>query len=192
MSKFIIHLNFSIDYGRVDPTPDQTPPGTPEEFGELDANLLVQCTKEEQPGPTRYYHVEQLVEADSDDGLMTALEERFIHLPEFVVHGSSVDPLDEGTMPVGDEACMVHQVVCHFRSGVPSFRLFQQFGKNVACGVMLNYPDQPTQYVALVLIEAPFADGLPETVESLLRKAFEADSEESAINFTAIKTSVIL
>jgi len=187
MPVYTVTLDFAINFGACDVTPGQTPPGIPEEMA--GDKLSVECTSEH--GSTRSYGIQQVVEAENSDGLEAALKSLFEHLPEFYVVASSIQTAHSGQAPPEQPACGVHAIVCRFQSDVPFFRLSQQLASQVAVGSLLNHPASVNQYVAVVFIGAPTNRGLGETVEGLLIKAFEAETEESAINFKSIKTVVL-
>jgi len=212
MQSYLVTLDFHIAYGRCDPTPGKTPPGTPEQIAAADDRMSLALI-EEAPGDDkiRIYHCEVLCEAETDDGLIEAVVANFSHLAGFEVVDSAVDrvkyppakSVSEGTIAVGaatkatraaepTKATGEHVVICHFRSVEAFFRLNNAFHAHFAeDGLFFNAPGKPGHYVAYVVMQAPMSDGLEETVEALLRDTFDANSEETAAHFTEVTTNLL-
>lgn len=83
------------------------------------------------------------------------------------------------------------RVQCYFKSDVPFEVLEAGFVKHVAVGNLVSNSMMGAEFVAFVKLNALSADGLEDIVETLLRRAFDAETEESAVNFRPVKTQLI-
>lgn len=203
MPRYLVTLDFRFAFAKCDPTPGQKPPGLPEEIAELTPDLLLQCIKEEEG--VRTHHAELVYEADTADGLREALCNTFNHLVGFEVINQGVAPVKypEATTdkPVDDRAHLYDNPVdgkmcqcnvrCHFRSGLPMDVLATGFAKHVANGHLSPNGTVQLEYVAWVTIETANVSDIDNGVERLLAKAFDAETEESAVNFQPITTTLL-
>lgn len=132
-----------------------------------------------------------------DGAYPVLLAHAFKHLPGFL-------PLHNTLVPVGkkakgaevgddDEAKIepVCRIRCAFESDVPYFRLAQQFNKHVATGCLKPGAAGHGEYIAIVDLDCEANAETPANIEALLRRAFEADTQQSAINFRDPNTKVI-
>ena len=190
MPSYLVTIEFRIAFAKCDPTPDQKPPGIPEEIAELNPQLVLHCIKEDAEA-NRTYSCALVYEADTDEGLIEALTAMFDHLPGFEIIESTIDvkpePMDK---PVDGKMCQCN-VRCHFRSGLPMDVLATGFAKHVANGHMGPNGTVQLEYVAWITIETANVSNIENGVERLLAKAFDAETEESRVNFQPITTTLL-
>lgn len=187
MQSYLVTLDFTIAFAECDPTPGQTPPGTPEEIAELEPELAVYCdTEDAGERKIRLYHCEMLIDAEKDDDASTALIRLFKHLPGFEIVAVSAGVVKQPS------ATTEYAVVCRFRSTEAYFRLNNAFYAHFAeDGLFFKAPGKPGHYVAYVVMHAPMSDGLEKTVEALLRDTFDAQSAEKADHFAEVTTNLL-
>lgn len=190
MPSYLLSIDFRIAFAKCDPTPDQKPPGIPEEIAALNPQLLLHCIKEDAEA-NRTYSCALVYEADTDEGLIEGLTAMFNHLPGFEVIDSSIDVKPEPMDNPVEGTVRQYNVRCHFRSGLPMKVLLNSFKEHVANGHMSPNGTVQLEYVAWVTLDALSDDDVPEMVESLLAEAFAAETEESALNFQPITTTLI-
>jgi len=190
MPSYLVTIDFRIAFAKCDPTPDQKPPGIPEEIATLNPQLMLHCIKEDAEA-NRTYSCALVCEEETDDGLIEALTGMFDHLPGFEVIASSVDVKPEPTDKPVEGKTRQYNVRCHFRSGVPLKVLLNSFKEHIANGHMGPNGTVQLEYVAWVTVYMLSGDDVLQTVEDLLRKAFAADTEESAVNFQPITINLL-
>ncbi len=191
MPRYLVTLDFCVAFTKCDPTPGQRPPGIPEEIAELIPELLLQCSKEDQEG-NRTYHAELVYEADTADGLREALCGTFNHLAGFEVIDQHVDPVKYPPVekPVDGETRQ-YNLRCHFRSGLPMDVLAIGFKTHVANGHLSPNGMIQLEYVAWITVETANVSDIENGIERLLAKAFDAETEESKVNFQPITTTLL-
>lgn len=183
MKSYLTTLDFTVCFGECDHVAGQQPPGTPEAVVGNAENLSLNVDHE--LGTYRQYRVQLRTEAEMPDGLCEDLEGLFNHLPDYSCMSVVTEPI------AIDSDLSKFTLCCHFRSGVPFETLKAGFAKHVAVGNLVGNGTVPQEYVAHVEIEADLPDGLTEAVHEVLKKAFDADTDESAINFQPINTSLV-
>lgn len=208
MPHFEVMIEFSIVHALCDPT---DPNGTPEQIGAQGENLIVELVEEHQG--IRTYHALLTVEAACKDSLGEHLVGLFSHLPEYktievsIAEGKpepKLDPVaqqhqaaaesgsDEPVLSPADKVDLEpFRLQCYFKSAVPFEVLRDGFVKHIAVGNLVSNATIGGEFVAFVSLNAISEDGLEDVVETLLRKAFNADTEESALNFRPITTKLI-
>ncbi len=114
----------------------------------------------------------------------------FMRLDGFVLRYNELIPLAKkggiglagnGGQPEIERVCTIR---CVFKSNVPYFKLAQQFNREVANGVLKPGAGGSGEYTALVYLNIEGNEGTPEAVETMLRRAFEAEAEDRK---TAVK-----
>lgn len=190
MPSYLVSIDFRIAFANCDPTPDQKPPGIPEEIAELNPQLVLHCIKED-PEANRTYSCALVYEADTDDGLIEALIGMFNHLPGFEILESTIDVKPEPTDKPVEDASGQYTARCHFKSGVPMDVLTAGFYQHISFGHMVANGSVQLEYVAWVTVNAVSGDDVPQMVQGLLREAFAADTKESAVNFQPITTTLL-
>lgn len=195
MPSYLISIDFRIAFAKCDPTPDQKPPGIPEEIAALNPQIVLHCIKEDA-GANRTYSCALVYDADpyhglTDHGLIEHLSGMFNHLPGFEIIASSVDVKPEPIDNPVDGQVRQFNVRCHFRSRLPMDVLASGFAKHVANGHMSPNGMVHLEYVAWMTLNALVDDDVPEMVDSLLARAFDAETEESAVNFQPITTTLL-
>ena len=183
MDNYLVSMTFIVNMRGVDLTRGQTPPAAPGEIADLDPDMLLQHQFCDDLGNSTL-NVETRVRAENDDGLIDDLTNRFNHLPGFEV-------LDSEVVLKGEKGMSFYKVRCHFKSSVPFATLKAGFAKHVAKGNLVSNGNVHGEYFAFVDVESLSHVDLDGVVHGLLAKAFDADTEESAINFKPIKTDVL-
>ena len=208
MPTYLVTLDFTVVHAECDPT---LPNGTPEQIAAQGENLKMTVVNEHQG--IRTYVAELAIEAACEDGLTDHLIGLFSHLPDYrtgnvFVAESEAEPKldsvaerqraaaesgsDEPVLsPADDVDLEPFRVQCYFKSDVPFETLRAGFLKYVAVGNLVSNATIGGEFVAFVSLNAISADGLEAVVEALLAKAFDAETEESAVNFRPITTSVL-
>jgi hypothetical protein len=190
MQSYFVTLDFKIAFAECDPTPGQTPPGTVEGVIKINPEVLAISCEHEEPNEqkTRFYYCEARIDAETENDAAQGLTEMFRHLPAFEVVVVATKPIKH---PTATTATGEYAVVCHFHSTEAYFRLNNAFYEHVAEGFFFAAPKKGGHYVAYVVIHAPISDGLEETVEALLRKAFDAEISEKADRFAEVTTNLL-
>ncbi len=212
MPRFNVMLIFTVVPAECDPT---DPNGTPKQIAAQAENLVVELVHEHQGVGT--YEAVLTVEAARADGLTDHLIGLFSHLPyyetgEFTVVEAKPKPgtvdapkaakdardetetgpaAQQDQAPTGSGPGKPFRVQCYFKSGVPFEVLKAGFVKHVAVGNLVSNATMGGEYVAFVKLNAISADYVEDVVLALLAKAFDAETEESALNFRPIKTQLI-